>query len=200
MFRVILLLLMLSGCTGLAFNTTLANEPEVRNAMLTSVRPGVTTERDVTTRWGRPTQKIREGAEVSYVYRDMRNPPGFYAPQFGNSGAYVVIVFQFGLAVGAYSSDAEGCRATFAPRPPGHGFDNPSTVKPVNCGPTTRPLVTGDPAPIGASARSAGSGSGAGSAMRTTAGSNGGTEPPIPRGSTGNGESGGSGTWTAGKL
>lgn len=144
MLRVTLICLMLSGCTGLAFNTTLANDPGVRNAMLTSVRPGVTTERDVTTRWGRPTQKIREGAEISYVYRDMRNPPGFYAPQFGTSTAYVVIVFQYGLAVGAYSSDTEGCRATFAPRPPGHAFDNPSTLKPINCGSTNRPDVASE--------------------------------------------------------
>ena len=71
---------------------------------------------------------------MSYVYRNMKNPPGYYTPQFGNSGAYVVVSFQYGLAIGAYSSDTEGCRATFAPRPPGQAFDNPSTVHAVGCG------------------------------------------------------------------
>ena len=133
MWRLFLILLALSGCTGRAWNTTVANDPSVRWAMLTSVRPGITTEADVTTRWGRPTQKVREGAETRFIYRDMTNPEGFYVPQFGTSGAYVVIRFQYGLATGAYSSDTEGCRATFPPRPPGPGFDNPSTVHPVNC-------------------------------------------------------------------
>ncbi len=72
--------------------------------------------------------------QVAYIYRNMSNPPGYYTPQFGNSQAYVVVLFQYGLAVGAYSSDTEGCRATFPPRPPGPGFDNPSTVHAVNCG------------------------------------------------------------------
>lgn len=139
MLRLIPFVVLLSGCTGLAWNTTVANTPGVRIAMLDSITPGVTTETDLTTRWGRPTQKVREGAETRYIYRDMRNPAGAYVLQFGNSEAYVVVVFQYGLAVGAYSSDTEGCRATFAPRPPGHGFDNPSTVHPVNCAPAVRP-------------------------------------------------------------
>ncbi|WP_141138241.1 hypothetical protein [Boseongicola aestuarii] len=42
-------------------------------------------------------------------------------------------MFQYGQAVSAYSSDTEGCRATFAPRPPGQAFDDPTTVYPVNC-------------------------------------------------------------------
>ena len=64
----------------------------------------------------------------------MTNPPGYHIPQFGDSSAYVVVLFQYGVAIGAYSSDIEGCRATFAPRPPGAGYPNPATVKPVNCG------------------------------------------------------------------
>ena len=64
----------------------------------------------------------------------MTNPPGYYMPQFGDSSAYVVVVFQYGVAVDVYSSDMEGCRATFAPRPPGAHYPNPATVKPVNCG------------------------------------------------------------------
>ncbi len=102
--------------------------------MLNSVVPGRTTEKRYVAQWGHPTQKIREGGQVSYVYRNMRNAPGYYAPQFGNSQAYVVVSFQYGLAIGAYSSDTEGCRATFSPRPPGQGLDNPSTVHAVNCG------------------------------------------------------------------
>jgi len=128
------LAVLLSGCTGLAWNTTVADHPPVRRAMLESVHLNRTTETDLIARWGRPTQKIRQGAQTQYVYRNMSNPPGHHFPQFGDSRSYVVVVFQYGLAVGAYSSDTEGCRATFAPRPPGVGFDNPSTVKPVNCG------------------------------------------------------------------
>mgnify|MGYP001821749750 CR=1 FL=1 len=126
--------MLLCGCTGLAWNTTVANDEGNRWAMLSSIEPGVSTEIDVTTRWGRPTQKIREGGETRFVYRDMTNPPGYLAPQFGTSTAYVVVVFQYGIATRAYSSDTEGCRGTFAPRPPGHGFDNPGTVYPANCG------------------------------------------------------------------
>lgn len=130
----IVLLLTLPGCGGLAWNTTVADHPQVRQAMLASVIPGYTTEKQFSGQWGNPTQKIHEGAEVSYVYRNMKNPPGYYAPQYGNSGAFVVVAFQYGVAIGGYSSDEQGCRATFAPRPPGQGFDNPSTVHAVNCG------------------------------------------------------------------
>ena len=129
----LLSLLTLAGCTGLAWNTTVANDPNVRWAIVTSVQPGITTETDLTARWGKPTQKIRQGAETRFVYRDMTTPEGYAPPQFGRSDAYVIVVFQYGIAVGAYSTETEGCRATFAPRPPGHGFDNPSTVHPVNC-------------------------------------------------------------------
>lgn len=125
---------LLAGCGGMAWNTTVADHPQVRTAMLASVVPGRTTEKRLVAQWGQPTQKIREGAQVSYVYRNMKNPPGYYAPQFGSSQAYVVVSFQYGLAIGGYSSDVEGCRATFAPRPPGQNFDNPSTVHAVNCG------------------------------------------------------------------
>lgn len=102
--------------------------------MLASVQPGKTTEKRFVLKWGHPTQKLKEGAQVSYIYRNMSNPPGYYIPQYGNSQAYVIVLFQYGIAVGAYSSDTEGCRATFAPRPPGPGFDTPSTVHAVNCG------------------------------------------------------------------
>lgn len=130
----VLFIFAFAGCGGTAWNTTVADHPQVRAAMLASVHPGRTTEKRYVAQWGQPTQKIREGGQVSYVYRNMKNAPGYYAPQFGNSQAYVVVSFQYGLAIGAYSSDTEGCRATFAPRPPGQNFDNPSTVHAVNCG------------------------------------------------------------------
>ena len=132
-FGFLLMFWALAGCGGLAWNTTVADHPQVRQAMLASMQTGMT-EKSFTNRWGNPAQKIREGAQVSYVYRNTKNPTGYYAPQFGNSGQFVVVSFQYGLAVGAYSSDTQGCRATFAPRPPGHGFDNPATVHTVNCG------------------------------------------------------------------
>lgn len=124
----------LTGCDGLAWNTTLADHGAVRDAMLDSVEPGRTTEMRFRSQWGSPTQTIREGAQVAFVYRNMTNPPGYRFPQFGDSTAYVVVLFQYGVAVDAYSSDTEGCRGTFAPRPPGAHFPNPSTVMPVNCG------------------------------------------------------------------
>jgi hypothetical protein len=133
MKRILPVMLCLSACGGLSWNTTLADTPEVRQSMLASVERGITTETGFVTRWGNPTQKVREGAETRFVYRNMTNPPGFRFPQFGDSTAYVVVVFQYGVARGAYSSDTEGCRATFPPRPPGPGFDTPTTVHPVNC-------------------------------------------------------------------
>lgn len=132
--RGLVIFILCSGCGGVAWNTTVADHPQVRGAMLASVEPGQTTETRFRTQWGQPTQKIREGGQVAYVYRNMTNPPGYLLPQFGDSSAYVVVLFQYGVAVGAYSSDVEGCRATFAPRPPGAHYPNPSTVKPVNCG------------------------------------------------------------------
>lgn len=134
MVRVLLICLLLTACGGRSWNTTVANHPHVRQAMVASVHPGVSTEKRFVLQWGHPTQKLKEGAQVSYIYRNMSNPPGYYVPQFGNSQAYVIVLFQYGIAVGAYSSDTEGCRATFAPRPPGPGFDTPSTVHTVNCG------------------------------------------------------------------
>ncbi len=134
MVRVLLLCLLLGGCGGVSWNTTVADHPQVRAAMVASVVPGKTTEKRFTRQWGLPTQKQREGGQVAYIYRNMKNLPGYFAPQFGNSQAFVVVVFQYGVAIGAYSSDSEGCRATFPPRPPGLGFDNPSTVHAVNCG------------------------------------------------------------------
>ena len=133
MSRALILFLLLTGCGGLAWNSTLADDPGVRRAMVASLTPSATTESQFITRWGRPTQIVREGGETRFIYRNMTNPAGYYAPQFGDSSAYVVAVFQYGRAVKAYSSDTEGCRGTFAPRPPGQAFDNPTTVHPVNC-------------------------------------------------------------------
>ena len=130
---VFLSLLVLNAC-GLAWNTQLADQPSIRWAMLNSIQAGTTTEAQFRARWGNPTQRIREGGQVVYVYRNMSNPPGYAVPQFGDSTRYVVVVFQYGVAVAAYSSDLEGCRATFAPRPPGAAYPNPTTIKPVNCG------------------------------------------------------------------
>ena len=134
MLRNLLILTLLAGCGGLSWNTTVADDPVVRRAMLDSIRPGATTESELITRWGRPTQRVIEGGETRFIYRNMKNPPDYPFPQFGDSRNYVVVVFQYGRATTAYSNDTEGCRATFAPRPPGQAFDNPTTVHPVNCG------------------------------------------------------------------
>ena len=132
--RTLVFLFLLSSCGGLAWNTTVADHPQVRYAMLSSLEPGKTTEAGFRARWGNPTQKIREGSQVAYVYRNMTNPEGYLFPQFGDSTDYVVVLFQYGIATTGFSSDTEGCRATFSPRPLCAQYSNPSTVKPVNCG------------------------------------------------------------------
>ena len=119
----------------------MADHVSVRQAMIDSVIPGVTTETHLVSRWGNPTQKSREGAETRFIYRSMTNPEGYRMPQFGDSSRYVIVTFQYGLATGATSSDIEGCRATLAPRPPGPGFDNPTTVHPVNCRGVANPIT-----------------------------------------------------------
>lgn len=120
--------LILAGCGGLAYSTTVADTPAARLAMAQSVWPGWTTETAFVARWGLPVQKIREGGETRFVYRDIRNPAKPLLPQWGNSADYVIVTFQNGLATGVATSDGIACRATFTPRPPGYGFDDPSVV------------------------------------------------------------------------
>jgi hypothetical protein len=121
--------LALAACGGVSWNTEVASTVESRAAMALFVTPGTTTETEYATRWGNPTQKIREGGQTEFVYRDMRNPPGWYYPQFGDSHDYVIVTFQYGLATGVRTSDGIDCRGAFPPRPPGPGFDNPATVR-----------------------------------------------------------------------
>ncbi len=120
-------LLLMAGCTGTAWNTEVANTPAARDEIARSVIPGTTTETAMVTRWGYPTQKIKDGAQTEFIYRDMRNPPGYIAPQFGDSQRYVIVTFQYGLATGVRTSDGIPCRGTFVPRPPGYGYGNPGT-------------------------------------------------------------------------
>ena len=118
-----------AACSGVSWNTEVAATRASRTAMALSVIPGTTTERGFATLWGNPTQKVREGGQTEFVYRSMRNPPGPYLLQFGDSQSYVIVTFQYGLAVAVRTSDGIDCRGTFPPRPPGHGFDTPSTVR-----------------------------------------------------------------------
>lgn len=62
-----ILCLVLAGCGGLAWNTNVADHPQVRTAMVASVVPGVTTEKRFELQWGKPTQKMREGGQVAYI-------------------------------------------------------------------------------------------------------------------------------------
>ncbi len=128
-FLVVFSAIFLTSCGGLSWNTEVAATRESRLAMASTVIPGATTETGFTTRWGNPTQKVREGGQTELVYRSMTNPPGWYAPQFGDSRNYVIVTFQYGLATGVRTSDGIDCRATFPPRPPSFGYDNPSTVR-----------------------------------------------------------------------
>lgn len=141
--------LTLAACSGLSWNTEVANTGAARLSMAESVVPGSTTERGLVTRWGYPTQKVREGGQTEYIYRDMSNLPGWYFPQFGDSHRYVIVTFQYGIATGVRSSDGIDCRATFPPRPPGMVVDNPSTVKLVGtCAPPLTPEEAARKGPI----------------------------------------------------
>lgn len=103
--------------------------------MLESVQPERTTVVEFTSRWGHPLQKIREGARERFVYRN----------RDGDSSAYVIVIFDYGVATGAYSNEAERCRGSFDPPVPGHGFNRLDTVVPVGgCAGIRRPLVASD--------------------------------------------------------
>ena len=142
--RVLGLLFTLSACGGIAWNTTVADSPAVRQMMVNSVVPGVTTEQGFATRWGNPTQKIREGGQTEFVYRAIIDPGSRSPIQHGDSARFVIVTFQYGIAVGARSSETEGCRATFSPRPPGAGFSTPTTVRPTSaCPGVLRPGASG---------------------------------------------------------
>ncbi len=123
--------LFLAGCEETARDTTIADNVDRRAAMAASVRIGKTTETEFVTRWGAPTQRVREGGQTEFIYRSMRNPEGYYAPRFGDSARYVIVTFQYGLAVAVRTSEIEGCRATFPPSPPGPGFPHLTTVHPA---------------------------------------------------------------------
>lgn len=126
----------LTGCSGLTWDTEVASTFAARTAMAEFVEPGSTTVTAFTTRWGKPTQKVREGGQTEFIYRDVKNPPGWLLPQFGNNEHYVIVTFQYGLATAVRTSDGIDCRGTFPPRPPGFDYDNPTTVKLVGkCAP-----------------------------------------------------------------
>lgn len=148
-WRMIAGALLLSACSGVAWNTEVATTEASRTAMALSVVPGTTTETSFTTRWGKPTQSIRDGGQTEYVYRNMRNPPGWFHPQFGDSQNYVIVTFHYGLATAVRTSDGIDCRGTFAPRPPNHAYDNPSTVRLVGrCAPHLSPEEAARKGPI----------------------------------------------------
>lgn len=135
-----LLVLILAACSETARDTTIAATADRRAVMAASVVPGKTTETELITRWGAPTQRVREGGQTEFIYRAMTNPAGYYAPRFGDSANYVIVTFQYGLAVGVRTSETEGCRATFPPSPPGPGFPHLTTVHPAATCPGVGPL------------------------------------------------------------
>lgn len=142
--RLLIICLFLPACGGVAYNTRVADSPTVRAAMVASVDIGKTTEAEFVTRWGAPVQKVREGGRVDYIYRDLTDAETHKLFSVGDSTKYVIVSFQYGKAVAVRTNDTEGCRATFAPRPPGYGFDNPLTVYAVpTCPGQFRPPVHG---------------------------------------------------------
>ena len=134
--------LALAGCDGLALDTPVADSPVVRRIMAESVVIGHTTEMDLITRWGRPTQKVRQGGQTEYIYRRILDGEDFDVVQFGDSTRYVIVTFQYGIAAAVRTNDSEGCRATFAPRPPGMAYANPGIVTPIEtCPGIFRPAI-----------------------------------------------------------
>ena len=138
----------LPACTGLSWDTTLAETRETRFAMLQSVEIGRTTEGQFTARWGQPTQRIREGGQTELVYRRIRDQP-FRMPQVGVSDRFVIVTFQYGKAVAARSNDTELCRAIFPPRPPGFGYSTPAIIRPIGTCPGTAGGPPGTTSPGG---------------------------------------------------
>ncbi len=130
----ILLAFAVSACGGVAWDTTVADTPEVRMRMVESVRIGRTTDDEFVLRWGPPLQKAREGGRTDFIYR-----------RRDDSAAFVIVSFDYGLAVGVRSTETEACRATFSPRVPGYGLDRPDVVTPVGfCDRVPRPGVPQD--------------------------------------------------------
>jgi hypothetical protein len=123
--------LALAACGGVTWNTTVADTADVRMQMVQSVRIGVTTDDAFVLRWGPPLQKAREGGRVDFIYRRQNE-----------SARFVIVTFDYGVASGVRSTETEACRATFAPRVPGYGFDWPGTAVPVGyCTTLARPGV-----------------------------------------------------------
>lgn len=116
-----LVCLSLAGCGGLAWDTRVAESADTRFAMMTSIIPGNTTETQATTRWGDPLQKVRDGARVEYIYRS----------RAGDHRSFVIVTFEYGVAISVRTTESEGCRATFPPRIPGHAGDTPAIVRPI---------------------------------------------------------------------
>jgi len=134
----------LAACDGTAWNTTVADTAITRMQMLNSIEFGRTTAAEFERRWGQPTQKMREGARMTYVYRNMgKLGEAIEAPlMFGDSANYFMVTFDYGIAIAFESPETVHCRATFPPRPPGPGFNNPSVIRPVgSCAPPD-PIVS----------------------------------------------------------
>ena len=176
-----LVLIILAACSEIARDTTIAATADRRAVMAASVVPGKTTETELITRWGAPTQRVREGGHTEFIYRTMTNPAGYYAPRCGESANYVIVTFQYGLAVGVRTSETEGCRATFPPSPPGPGFPHLTTVHPAATCPGVGPLQ-GRVHPIEQAANQIiGQGHGAGSGAKTDGSQKGGDgRPGVP--------------------
>ena len=111
----------LQACGGLAFDTRVADSQATRFAMIESVSVGDTTETQFVTRWGNPFQKVRDGGRVEYIYRS----------RAGDGSNFVIVTFEYGVAIAVRSNETEGCRASFAPRVPGYAADTPDIVKPI---------------------------------------------------------------------
>ena len=130
----VILVLTITGCGGVAWDTTVADTAEVRMRMVESVRIGETTDDAFVLRWGPPLQKAREGGRTDFIYR-----------RRDDSSTFVIVSFDYGLAVAVLSTETEACRATFSPRVPGYGLDRPGVVEPVGfCARVARPGVPRD--------------------------------------------------------
>ena len=106
---------------GLSVDTRVADHPVTRMAIVHSIKLGQTTPAQLIAQWGHPFQKSREGGRVDYVYR--AHGPG--------DGGFVIVTFEYNLAINVRSNETQGCRARFSPRVPGYDWATLRVVKPM---------------------------------------------------------------------
>lgn len=116
----LIVILSLASCR-LSIDTRVADHPGTRLAIINSVKLGQTTPSQLIARWGHPFQKSNEGGRVDYIYRSAGT---------GEAG-FVIVRFEYNLAIDVMSTETDPCRAQFSPRIPGYDWATLRVVKPM---------------------------------------------------------------------